>query len=205
MRTSDTITKISADVVKAHEAMTEVKRNAENPFTKSDYADLEAVLKTIRPILAKNKLALIQVPGFKDGLVYVTSRLIHESGEFFEDDSSAGVLPPDPQKVGAAITYLRRYAAMAICGIAPEDEDANPTTVSKRKKKGDKGVAPTSAQPTEKSIEAVVKGFPIHIKALLKEAGIHGIFEAFKLYKAVEGDMDALKQLLEQKIRKAGG
>ena len=83
MKTSPTIEKISPDVIKAHAEMKEVKKNAENPFTKSEYADLEAVLKVIRPILAKNKLALIQFPSFEGENVGVVSRLLHESGEWF--------------------------------------------------------------------------------------------------------------------------
>lgn len=197
MRTSETIGEITKALITAHSEMKEVERNSVNPFTKSEYADLEAVLAVVRPILAENKLALMQSPTYRDGVVYVTSRLLHESGEWMEDDASAGALPADPQKAGAAITYLRRYAAMAICGIAPKDDDANPGP--NKKKKGQR----TEGAQTEKSMEAVVKAFPADVKALFKAAKVWNWTDQYRAYKQVEGDMDALKQLLNEKIKGA--
>lgn len=201
MKTSQTIEKISPDVIKAHAEMKEVKKNAENPFTKSEYADLEAVLKVIRPILAKNKLALIQFPSFEGENVGVVSRLLHESGEWFEETTSVGKLIADPQKVGSAITYLRRYSAMAICGIAPEDDDASQSEFAKKNKK--KTGLPGGAQ-SEKSMEAVVRGMPIKITAKFQRLKISDWTERYRLYKSCGGDVEKLSSLLDKKMQEEG-
>ena len=195
MKTSDSIKEIASDVILAHAEMKEVERNTVGVH--SPYADLEAVLGVIRPVLAVHNLALLQFPAFKDGMVYVVSRLLHKSGEWFEEESSVGVQPADPQKAGATFTYLRRYSAMSICGIAPKDDIDNPN--SKKLKKGQ--TATTSGPQTEKSIEVIVKAFPADVKELLKAAGVYSLFDAHKLYKKVAGDMDALKQLCNEMIR----
>jgi hypothetical protein len=199
MKTSESVAKISPAIISAHKEMTDVKRTAVNDFSKSEYAELESVLKVIRPVLAKNNLALVQMPGFKDGCLFVASRIIHDSGEWIEEEVSVGPLPPDPQKSGAAITYLRRYSAMAVCGIAPEDDDAS--IYSKKKKPGQKAVEKQQA-PTEKTVEAIIKALPDDVKTLLRANKVDGIWAAHKIYKSVAGDVDAMRQLLQEKIRK---
>lgn len=88
------------------------------------YAPLDEVLNLIRPLLSKHGLSVIQVPVANDGLVGVSTTLIHESGEYIEfapilvkmDKVSA-------QGAGSAITYARRYALSSILGISSEDDD----------------------------------------------------------------------------------
>jgi hypothetical protein len=200
MKTSESILEISAALIQAHAEMKEVKKNAENPFTKSEYADLKAVLEVIRPILSAHGLALVQFPSFRDGCVYLVSRLIHSSGQWFEEEASAGALAPDPQKAGSAITYLRRYSAMAICGIASEDDDASQSEFAKRKKPKGQAVAP-AREVTEKSMEAIIKGLPFDIREGLKFAGIFGVVEAHQLYRIAKGDLVVMEKLITEKIK----
>jgi len=61
-------------------------------------------------------------------VVTVLTRLLHSSGQWMEDSVSAMLPNGDPQAVGSAITYLRRYALQAVAGIAAEDDDAEATT-----------------------------------------------------------------------------
>jgi hypothetical protein len=93
------------------------------------YATLDAVLDELRPLLATNKLAVIQcVKG--DSLV---TTIIHESGETYDaGDYPLGVLDTH-QRRGSAITYGRRYVLCALFGIAQEDDDAANATVNKPK------------------------------------------------------------------------
>ena len=49
--------------------------------------------------------------------------LSHSSGEYLEDTFAVRLQKNDPQSIGSAITYFRRYALMAVLGIAPEDDD----------------------------------------------------------------------------------
>lgn len=206
MKTSESVKAISEALVKAHAKMTEVKKNMDNPFTKSEYADLSAVVEVTRPVLAGEKLCVLQCPAFRDGTLYVTSRVIHESGEWMEEDSSAGVIAQGPAEAGKAITYLRRYALLAICGIAPKDDDASQSEFSRKKK----GKSPASATVNkvlagtaqgEKSIEAIVKAFPPKVKEKFAKIKVFSIFDQHKAYKACAGDLDALDQYLDEKIR----
>lgn len=213
MKTSDSIANIAPAIIKAHGEMKDVKRNSVASFETSKggrfenaYADLEAVTKTIRPVLTKNGLALIQSPCTKEGMVGVSSRLVHESGEWMEDEFYIGSLPPDPKQVGAAITYMRRYAAMAICGIAPEDDETN-LEFSNKKRKGGKTPAAMASnttdyqrQQTERDVTSVIRALPPKTKKLFTDAKITSVWDMHKLYKQVAGDVDALDQMLEEKI-----
>lgn len=61
----------------------------------------------------------------------------------------------------------------------------------------------TKEQHKELSMEETVKAFPQALKDKLKKAGITGLHAAFKAYQNVAGDLDALDQLCDEKIRKA--
>jgi len=130
MNKSNTISKLAKALAEAQAEMPSVKMNATNPFLKTKYADLGAVIETSKPILAKNGLSVSQFPTSQEGRIGVTSILMHESGEFVEDtitlvpDSGKGLSAN--QSAGVTISYLRRYAWAAILGLyADEDVDGD--------------------------------------------------------------------------------
>lgn len=124
MRSSDTLTKISPALVAAINAIEGVKKGADNPFFKSKYANLESVIEAAHDALAANGLAVMQGPGPMDGnCITLTTRLIHESGEWIETDFSLPAGKMDPQAAGSAITYARRYSLMAMLCIPAVDDD----------------------------------------------------------------------------------
>jgi hypothetical protein len=92
---------------------------------KSKYADLAEVLNTVRPVFSRNGLAIIQSPGFADGLASITTTIAHASGQYMTDTVHAPVGKQDAQGVGSALTYLRRYSLAAFAGVAQEDDDGN--------------------------------------------------------------------------------
>lgn len=98
-------------------------KNAANPHFRSKYADLAEVLNTIRPVFAKNGLSLIQSTGYDGSLVHVTSILAHAEGGYLTTTASCAPAKSDAQGIGSATTYLRRYSAAAVAGIAQEDDD----------------------------------------------------------------------------------
>jgi hypothetical protein len=124
-----------AALAKAQSSFASAPRDAENEGFKrggkaSRYATLESVIEATKPGLAENDLALLQMPGNQGPSIAVTTILGHgESGQWIE--STFAVAPPrfDAQGAGSVITYLRRYARMAICGIAPEDDDGNAASI----------------------------------------------------------------------------
>lgn len=118
--------------------MPHVRKNSNNPHLGNDYADLEAILDTIRPVFAKHKLALFQSPGKLNAAgdrVEVLGVLFHASGQSVsvvtEMLCSGPVkkdgtqMPPTAQTIGSAISYAKRYQAQAIGGLAQTDDDGN--------------------------------------------------------------------------------
>jgi hypothetical protein len=124
MRSSDTLIKISPALVKAINAIEGVKKGADNPFFKSKYANLESVIEAAHDALSANGLAVMQGPGPMDGnCITLTTRLVHESGEWIETDFSLPAGKMDPQAAGSAITYARRYSLMAMLNMPAVDDD----------------------------------------------------------------------------------
>lgn len=112
-------------MAKAQGDLGPVLKDKTNPAFKSKYADLGAVLEAILPALNRAGLSLVQSPSYDGTLVGVTSVLLHESGEWMEATLHMKPVKMDPQGIGSCITYARRYAALAIAGAAPEDDDGN--------------------------------------------------------------------------------
>lgn len=85
------------------------------------YAPLDSVLAHLRPTLAKHGLAVTQL---LDEGPSLTTMLLHSSGEYI---SARMPLPVSPsmsaQEIGSAVTYMRRYALVALLGIATEEDD----------------------------------------------------------------------------------
>lgn len=170
-----------ANLVKALSALqgelTDSNRNALNPHFKSRYSDLSEVLGNLRPLLAKNQLALSQFPSFENGIVSVTSLLAHASGEWIESTASAPAPKQDVQGVGSAITYLKRYSAAAIVGMASADQDDDGNSVSTIQKIENKPIVKQEVKDFRPQtvdaakIETIIQGYA---KALV----IAGISEA---------------------------
>ena len=98
-----------------------ISKDSTNPFFKSKYFDINGLLKHVEPLLDKNGLLLLQ-PIVK-GEVF--SEIIDvESGKSV---TSSIQLPniSDPQKLGSAVTYYRRYTLQSLLGLQAEDDDAN--------------------------------------------------------------------------------
>lgn len=117
-----------ADFIKAQKEFEPARKTSNNPFHKSKYADLSACIDAVKEGLNNNNFSLIQINHECDSGVAIETRLYHSSGEYI----SSGILrlpaaKQDPQGLGSCMTYARRYSLMAVCGIAPEDDDANAT------------------------------------------------------------------------------
>jgi hypothetical protein len=107
-----------------------IKKDSINPFFKSKYASLTTIIEHITIPLSESGLCYTQFPD-ESGL---TTVLMHsESGEYIQATYQMPIAKVnDPQAVGSAITYARRYALGAILGLAiDEDDDANAATQPK--------------------------------------------------------------------------
>lgn len=112
-----------AAMSKAQGEIENASKNSNNPHFKSKYADLAEVLNTIRPTFAANGLCLTQSPSFDGSLVSVTTVVSHSSGGYIVSTASCVPAKTDAQGIGSSTTYLRRYGAAAMAGIAQEDDD----------------------------------------------------------------------------------
>lgn len=100
--------------------------NKFNEFFKHGYADLGACLNAMRQPLSKNGLALIQIPmPVNNKFVSLKTVLGHTSGQFITSTFGVMMAKDTPQEFGLVLTYLRRYAACAMVGVAQEDNDAD--------------------------------------------------------------------------------
>jgi hypothetical protein len=118
---------IHSALIAALTAMGPVKKDANNPAYKSKYASLESVLETIEGPLHAAGLVFTQTFDVVGGEVLLVTTLTHAETEQ-AIVSKAPVRcqePNNPQKLGGAITYMRRYSLLALLGLAPEDDDGN--------------------------------------------------------------------------------
>lgn len=167
--------------VAAQKATEAVKKASTNPAFRSKYADLAGVVEAVVPALNDNGIAVMQSPAFDGDYVALTTVLLHESGSSV---SSTLLLRPskmDPQGVGSAVTYARRYALLAMTGAAPEDDDGNAASGPSEQKQ--ERFRDTPGRPRLSSAEA-------------KRQGLH---EAFKEDLLKIEDLDAL-ELWERQV-----
>ncbi len=130
---SQDITKLAKALLSVQKTLQPATKDAVNPFAKNKYASLNSVMEVCREPLLSNGIWLCQYPvpvenavqsefgqGYSLGLV---TKLTHaESGQW---QSSLTVIPlskADPQAMGSAITYARRYSLSAMLGIVTEED-----------------------------------------------------------------------------------
>jgi hypothetical protein len=130
MKTSETMAKLAPALASALAEIHNASKDSKNPHFKSSYASLASVIDATKATLAVHGLVVVQAPGWNDGRVTVTTRIVHASGEWIEATAEAPIAKADPQGVGSAVTYLRRYSLAALCGITQEDDDGE--TASRR-------------------------------------------------------------------------
>lgn len=134
VRRSPSIAKLVEALSKASTEFLEVSKDTENPFYKSTYADLAALIKATRPFLGKNSLVVSQFPLMAGTRAGVTTIVAHSSGEWMESDLTLPVSKADAQGSGSAITYARRYSYQSVLNVAGEEDDDGNAAVGKTKK-----------------------------------------------------------------------
>ena len=135
MKKSETLTEFSKAFAKTQQEMKKPLKDANNPFFKSKYVPLENVVEAITESASKNGLSFTQFPSSdEDGNVTVGTLVMHSSGEWIEyDPIKMKPVKNDPQSIGSAITYAKRYALSAIFGItSDQDDDGNEATQTKK-------------------------------------------------------------------------
>ena len=126
MERSTEVNELAKALATAQGQMESAKKDSNNPFFKSKYADLAAVVEAIRLPFSQNGLAYAQGPEPREGEeVAVVTVLMHSSGQWISSTTVVPVTKKDAQGYGSALTYARRYGLQAIAGLAAEDDDGN--------------------------------------------------------------------------------
>ena len=152
METSQELQQLAEALAKAQAELSPVPFDSNNPFYKSRYASLSAVIAEVRKVLPQHGLSIVQTPTshMEFGIFYVgvETMLIHDSGEWIKSTVSVPVVatelievftkrfnkdgdayyasPNILQEAGKIITYLRRYGIVSILMLsAEEDIDGN--------------------------------------------------------------------------------
>lgn len=134
-------------IVKAQAEFKPIQFDAVNPHFKNKYATLGATQESVRPILAKHGLAIIQsLETTEGGEYFVETILIHESGQSIKAKTGLMIDRKNMQGLGSATTYAKRYAMQAILGISGDDDDDG--NVASRPKPPQKNI-----QETNKKVE----------------------------------------------------
>ena len=124
MRQSESITKIASAIVKAQGELNSVSKDGTNPHFGKRYATLQNIVESTREVLRKHGLAVVQTFSETDGTyINLDTTLLHESGEWIAGTFTMTPTKHDPQGMGSATTYARRYALSAILGIVTDDDD----------------------------------------------------------------------------------
>ena len=122
---SDNIDKLAQALSKAQSEMKGAEKKSTNPFFNSGYADLHTVIEASLPHLTKYGLSVIQGNDGKPGEFYVTTMILHESGQWIKSKLKMPVEKATAQSIGSTITYGRRYGLSAMVGISQYDDDGN--------------------------------------------------------------------------------
>jgi len=120
---SDSINELAAALAKAQGEIGTASKDRENPHFRSRYATLASVQDACRSALSRHGLSVVQLPGGEGQRVEMTTVLMHSSGQWISCSGTFIATKSDPQGMGSAITYARRYQLAAIVGVAPDDDD----------------------------------------------------------------------------------
>lgn len=135
--------KLAQALVKFQADLPDIGLDSENPHFKSKFASLPKITKIVLPKLAENGLSFTAGGVVYEGQFGLSATLLHESGE--ERSGFFPIIATDPQKIGSAITYARRYLLASLTGIVADvDDDGNGASL------------PTKAEQTASTAQARV-------------------------------------------------
>lgn len=128
MKTSDTFTKVIGALHEVQQELEILKRDDKvNSGSYSfKFTGMPTIWVAVKPLLRKNNLTVVQTPSATNGAAigdFLTTTIYHSSGEFVQDTMRLIVTREDPQGVGSAITYAKRYMLSAMLGVVTDDDN----------------------------------------------------------------------------------
>ncbi len=177
MKTSNSLATLAPALVKASAELRAITKDSTNPHFRSTYASLDTIIDTVRPVLARHGLTVLQGASSphtdEHGRLTaftVETLLLHASGEFI---SNAVVMPvgkADPQGAGAAVTYGRRYALAAMLSLATEEDDDGNSAMPTPKQQAQQ-IVRAAAEPARGPLADAVERVTQHAKQQTQAVG----------------------------------
>src|SRR5258706_6327458 len=167
-RSSNKVGTLAAALAKAQSEIANPEKSLtatiESPFPREGkrtfrYASLSTGLDIVRKCLGQHEIATIQATAIDrdSGLIRLTTTLVHASGEWVSSDWPVCLASETaaPHRMGAALTYARRYALFTLVGIAGEDDLDAPDLALQTA-----GPGPKNGPPIKKSDSDVLRTPP---------------------------------------------
>lgn len=176
--TSENIEKLASALSQTQGEIESAKKNAENKFFHQKYADLASVWDAIRKPLSSHGLAIIQTTEYSENNIIIITTLLHSSGQWIRGKFAIKPIKQDPQGLGSAFTYGRRYSLSAIIGIAPDDDDDAENSMNRKintNKPNNSLILKTTQNIIKKSTTKSLKNLQIAKKLALFKAEKFGI------------------------------
>ena len=162
---SEEIGKLATALVAAQADVETALKASTNPHYGSSYADLTSVLGVIKPALATHGLAMVQYPGYEDGIVTMTTILVHTTGQWLQSPLAT-----------SGVTYLRRTCASSLMALIADDDDGN-AAVGPAPAKQTKPTKPTK-KPTATESKKLLAARLSVLEAILEACEEHGGVDA---------------------------
>jgi hypothetical protein len=200
MKRTENVGELAAALAKANLEIRNAELDRVNPHFKNRYATLGSILNAVRVPLAKHGIATVQTVSMDQGMVLVTTSIIHSSGQSIEDTAMFPLADKSTvQQMGSAITYLRRYALAAICGIVGDEDDDGEDDRAQRTEPRRESFKPQQARggeqasarpsPVQKSV-AAASGEWVEINVRYVDTGTAGKNQApYVKFKDKNGDV----------------
>ena len=164
---SENIGELAAALAKAQGAIKSAVKDATNPFFKSQYADLPAIVKACKQALSENGIAYIQTTDFLEGETWLETILAHSSGQWVSGRYPVRPVKNDPQGIGSALTYARRYSLAAMTGVVAENEDDDAEAAQGRTAQANAIHNHRMTEPEDQDVIEGVKNWVAEQKAFL--------------------------------------
>jgi len=104
-----------------------IKKDSENPHFKNKYFDINSLIAELKPLLIEQKLMVLQPISHLEGKPAIKTIIYDSEGKTVIEDITPLPDNIEPQKMGSAITYYRRYCLVSLLFLEAEDDDGNST------------------------------------------------------------------------------
>lgn len=147
------------DIEKSKTARIESRREGGRSYS-YEYETLADVIAATEPFLSKTGVVTTQLPFVGERSTTIRTMMVHKSGQWFSNDLIAVIPMPDPQGVGSAISYLRRYALKAVHNVSAHDDDDDATASQRQPEKRQEAPRPAQRMSEQARAQAASSAPP---------------------------------------------